>query len=226
MSAVFELASNEAMFEREKGRFLASLADVDVEAPAPHRVQSRLDDAQALRPRDAGSGFDNEPDTDPAKADNRAWGREIQRRSRTSVLGVDLIEQARVTDASTIDDIVAGAVAAQPAWAARGGAGRAEVLRAAAVSLAARRADLMQVAASAGSVSGSFSKGSPEARATIASRLRSCVRCGAGTTSSTSASEARNRSRSRVNIDSSSASSNTADMKFSLEAFSSRRRTR
>ncbi|NIJ05065.1 bifunctional proline dehydrogenase/L-glutamate gamma-semialdehyde dehydrogenase [Frigoribacterium faeni] len=148
MSAVFELASNEAMFEREKGRFLASLADVDAEAPAPHRVQSRLDDAQALRPRDAGSGFDNEPDTDPAKADNRAWGREIQRRSRTSVLGVDLIEQARVTDASTIDDIVAGAVAAQPAWAARGGAGRAEVLRAAAVSLAARRADLMEVAAS------------------------------------------------------------------------------
>lgn len=148
MSAVFELASNEAMFEREKGRFLASLADVDVEAPAPHRVQSRLDDAQALRPREAGSGFDNEPDTDPAKADNRAWGREIQRRSTDSVLGVDLIEQARVTDASVLDEIVAGAVAAQPAWAARGGAGRAEVLRAAAVTLAARRADLMEVAAS------------------------------------------------------------------------------
>jgi RHH-type proline utilization regulon transcriptional repressor/proline dehydrogenase/delta 1-pyrroline-5-carboxylate dehydrogenase len=148
MSAVFELASNEAMFEREKGRFLASLADVDVEAPAPHRVQSRLDDAQALRPREAGSGFDNEPDTDPAKADNRAWGREIQRRSADSVLGVDLIEQARVTDASVLDELVAGAVAAQPAWAARGGAGRAAVLRAAAVTLAARRADLMEVAAS------------------------------------------------------------------------------
>jgi RHH-type proline utilization regulon transcriptional repressor/proline dehydrogenase/delta 1-pyrroline-5-carboxylate dehydrogenase len=148
MSAVFELASNEAMFEREKGRFLASLGDVDVEAPAPHRVQSRLDDAQALRPREAGSGFDNEPDTDPAKADNRAWGREIQRRSADSVLGVDLIEQARVTDASVLDEIVAGAVAAQPAWAARGGAGRAAVLRAAAVTLAARRADLMEVAAS------------------------------------------------------------------------------
>jgi len=148
MSAVFELASNEAMFEREKGRFLASLADVDVEAPAPHRVQSRLDDAQVLRPREAGSGFDNEPDTDPAKADNRTWGREIQRRSVDSVLGVDLIEQARVTDASVLDEIVAGAVAAQPAWAARGGAGRAEVLRAAAVTLAARRADLMEVAAS------------------------------------------------------------------------------
>ncbi|WP_209561534.1 bifunctional proline dehydrogenase/L-glutamate gamma-semialdehyde dehydrogenase [Frigoribacterium sp. PvP032] len=148
MSAVFELASNEAMFEREKGRFLASLADVDVEAPAPHRVQSRLDGAQALRPREAGSGFDNEPDTDPAKADNRTWGREIQRRSVDSVLGVDLIEQARVTDASVLDEIVAGAVAAQPAWAARGGAGRAEVLRAAAVTLAARRADLMEVAAS------------------------------------------------------------------------------
>ncbi|KQS17069.1 bifunctional proline dehydrogenase/L-glutamate gamma-semialdehyde dehydrogenase [Frigoribacterium sp. Leaf186] len=148
MSAVFELASNEAMFEREKGRFLASLADVDGDAPAPHRVQSRLDAAQALQPRPAGSGFDNEPDTDPALADNRAWGREIAARSADSRLGVELIESARVTDVAALDAIVADAVAASTDWAARGGAGRAVVLREAAATLSARRADLMEVAAS------------------------------------------------------------------------------
>ena len=148
MSAVFELASNEAMFEREKGRFLASLAEVDGDTPAPHRVQSRLDAAQALQPREAGSGFDNEPDTDPALADNRAWGREIAARSADSRLGVELIESARVTDEATLDAIVADAVAASADWAARGGAGRAAVLREAAATLSARRADLMEVAAS------------------------------------------------------------------------------
>ncbi|GAA0962841.1 proline dehydrogenase family protein [Frigoribacterium faeni] len=148
MSAVFELASNEAMFEREKGRFLASLAEIDGAVPAPHRVQSRLDPAQALQPRAAGSGFDNEPDTDPALAANRAWGRGIAARSADSRLGVDLIEAARVTDTGALDAIVADAVEASAAWAARGGAGRAAVLRAAAATLSARRADLMEVAAS------------------------------------------------------------------------------
>ncbi|WP_277959118.1 bifunctional proline dehydrogenase/L-glutamate gamma-semialdehyde dehydrogenase [Frigoribacterium faeni] len=148
MSAVFELASNEAMFEREKGRFLASLAEVDGDTPARHRVQSRLDAAQALQPRAAGSGFDNEPDTDPALADNRAWGREIAARSADSRLGVELIESARVTDEATLDAIVAEAVAASAAWSDRGGADRAAILREAAATLSARRADLMEVAAS------------------------------------------------------------------------------
>ncbi|KPG80334.1 bifunctional proline dehydrogenase/L-glutamate gamma-semialdehyde dehydrogenase [Frigoribacterium sp. RIT-PI-h] len=148
MSAVFELASNEAMFEREKGRFLASLAEVDGDTPAPHRVQSRLDAAQALQPREAGSGFDNEPDTDPALADNRVWGREIAARSADSRLGIELIESARVTDGATLDAMVADAVAASADWAARGGAGRAAILREAAATLSARRADLMEVAAS------------------------------------------------------------------------------
>ena len=148
MSAVFELASNEAMFEREKGRFLASLAAVDGVVPAPHRVQSRLDPAQALEPRPAGGGFENEPDTDPALAANRSWGRGIAARSADSTLGVDLIEAARVTDEATLDALLETAVAASSDWAARGGAGRAVVLRDAAAMLSARRADLMEVAAS------------------------------------------------------------------------------
>jgi RHH-type proline utilization regulon transcriptional repressor/proline dehydrogenase/delta 1-pyrroline-5-carboxylate dehydrogenase len=148
MSAVFELASNETMFEREKGRFLASLAAVDGVTPAPHRVQSRLDPAQALAARAPGSGFENEPDTDPALAANRAWGRDIAARSADSTLGVDLIDSARVTDEATLDTLLDRAVTASAAWAARGGAGRAAILRDAAAMLSARRADLMEVAAS------------------------------------------------------------------------------
>jgi len=148
MSAVFELASNEAMFERERGRFLASLADVDDVVPAPHRVQSRPEEARTASPEPVASApFENEPDTDPALAANRAWGREILGRARTSTLGTAAIEAARVTDAATVDEIVAGAVAAAPGWAALGGRGRAEVLRRAAASLRAHRADLIEVAA-------------------------------------------------------------------------------
>ena len=151
MSAVFELASNEALFAREEGRFLASLAEVDDVVPAPHRVQSRLEEARGASPErvaTASAPFENEPDTDPALAANRAWGREILGRARTSTLGTAAIEAARVTDAATVDEVVAGAVAAAPGWAALGGRGRAEVLRRAAASLRAHRADLIEVAAS------------------------------------------------------------------------------
>ncbi|ROS59214.1 L-proline dehydrogenase [Frigoribacterium sp. PhB160] len=164
MSAVFELASNEAMYEREKGRFLASLADVDDVVPAPHRVQSRPEEARAasagplaptaLTAGHLGAGslarhpFENEPDTDPALAANRAWGREILRRAEASTLGVEAITAAAVTDEATLDAVVEGAVASASSWAALGGAGRAEVLRRAADSLRAHRADLIEVAAS------------------------------------------------------------------------------
>ncbi|WP_423922635.1 proline dehydrogenase family protein [Frigoribacterium sp. 2-23] len=149
MSAVFELASNESLFEREKGRFLASLADVDVATPAPHRLQDRttaIDGARASS--SVGHPFENEPDTDPALAANRAWGRAILERSRTSTLGVATIEAARVTETAEVDRLVAGAVDAAADWASRGGAGRAAILRRAAAELSARRADLIEVAAS------------------------------------------------------------------------------
>ncbi|WP_460512008.1 proline dehydrogenase family protein [Frigoribacterium salinisoli] len=146
MSAVFELADDESMFTRERDRFLASLAEVDDVVPEPHRVQDRT--SETIAPRASGAPFENEPDTDPALAANRAWGRAILERARDSRLGVDAIEAARVTEAAVVDEIVEGAVAASARWAARGGAGRAEVLRAAAASLAAHRAELIEVAAS------------------------------------------------------------------------------
>ncbi len=143
MSAVFELASNESLFEREKGRFLASLAALDGTVPTPHRVQSRP--TEHIEARE--SGFDNTPDTDPALADNREWGRRILRSVPTTRLGLDTIEAARIDDAPALENAVQRAVAAAPSWADLGGAGRARVLRQAAVELGRRRADLIEVAA-------------------------------------------------------------------------------
>ena len=55
MSAVFELSSNEALFEREKQRFLGSLADLDSAVPAPNRIQDRTV-VPVLPPLDGGDG--------------------------------------------------------------------------------------------------------------------------------------------------------------------------
>ena len=64
MSAVFELSENEALFEREKQRFLASLAKLDDEVPPPNRRQNRSLPAEPM-PHDS---FENTPDTDPVAA--------------------------------------------------------------------------------------------------------------------------------------------------------------
>ncbi|RKR75342.1 proline dehydrogenase family protein [Frondihabitans australicus] len=143
MSAVFELASTPTLFEREKQRFLDAIADLDDAVPAPHRQQSRL--TEQLEP--STGGFSNTPDTDPALAANRDWGRRILSSVPTSTLGSDTIAAARADTAIAVDQVVDGALAAAPSWAALRGAGRAAVLRRAAVELGRRRADLIEVAA-------------------------------------------------------------------------------
>ncbi|ROQ37569.1 L-proline dehydrogenase [Frondihabitans sp. PhB188] len=143
MSAVFELATSEALFEREKNRFLAALGAATDEVPAPHRLQSRPTEQLAVR-----QTFHNEPDTDPALTANRDWGRAILAAVPSSELGVATIDAARIIDSATLESVVRGAVAAAPSWAALGGTGRAEVLRRCAVELGRRRADLIEVAAS------------------------------------------------------------------------------
>jgi RHH-type proline utilization regulon transcriptional repressor/proline dehydrogenase/delta 1-pyrroline-5-carboxylate dehydrogenase len=144
MSAVFELASNEALFEREKARFLSSLAAVTPEAPASHRVQSRLTEQLSAR----SGGFSNEPDTDPALADNRDWGRRILGAVPNSALGVATIEAAAITDPEALENVIQGAVGASASWASLGGAGRAAILRRAAVELGRNRGRFIEVAAS------------------------------------------------------------------------------
>ncbi|HEY9498125.1 MAG TPA: bifunctional proline dehydrogenase/L-glutamate gamma-semialdehyde dehydrogenase, partial [Terrimesophilobacter sp.] len=168
MSAVFELVDNEELFNRERDRFLASLADVDTAVPAPNRQQSRLaleadrcpgrastlasrqGPEMALAPSSSapfGDDFANTPDTDPALPANRTWGAAVLGAVATSELGVDLIAAAKVSDEKQLDVVVTRALAASGGWADLGGKGRAAILRKAADVLAETRGDLIEVMA-------------------------------------------------------------------------------
>ncbi len=143
MSAVFELADNEALFEREKLRFLASLENLDTSVPAPHRVQDRNLPAAAA----ATDGFDNTPDSDPSLPANQAWGRAILSRVPGSDLGKAAVAAAAVGTEAELETVINTAVTEGKAWGALSGAERAEVLHRAGEVLEARRADLMEVMA-------------------------------------------------------------------------------
>ncbi|KQO96602.1 proline dehydrogenase family protein [Leifsonia sp. Leaf264] len=97
----------------------------------------------------AASGrFHNEPDTDPALPANRAWGRRILAKVAASTLGSDTIAASQVTDAATLDALIASVSAAGRAWGQRTGAERAAILHRAGLALAANRDRLIEVAAS------------------------------------------------------------------------------
>lgn len=141
MSAVFDLGTHEALFARERDRFLASLADMPTGVPASHRVQDRTA-APESAPR---GGFRNTPDSDPAIAANRAWAGGIVARMATSRLGADTIAAHTVTDESVLDERVRAAAAAAVAWRELGADARAEILHRAGDALEARRAELIEV---------------------------------------------------------------------------------
>ena len=208
MSAVFELADDRGLFDREMARFQRSLDALrpelvdgaDVPAPTPNRTQDRhtewqgdalaaamaipeapapgseLDDDASLtgvvlgitRGSDGASeladaatsadsqapagpgatpGFRNEPDTDPALAANRDWGRRILARVPESRLGLDTIAAARVDDSATLDGIIQTVAARGRAWGELPGAERAAVLHRAGLALAANRDRLIEVMA-------------------------------------------------------------------------------
>jgi RHH-type proline utilization regulon transcriptional repressor/proline dehydrogenase/delta 1-pyrroline-5-carboxylate dehydrogenase len=151
MSAVFELTENEALFEREKQRFLASLNELDNEVPAPNRVQNRLvvDDA-APRTATASShaAFENTPDTDPSLPANREWARDILARVPSSTLGTSAIADATLHSEAELNSAIDSAVTASAAWGALSGAERAVILHRAGDVLARNRARLMEVMAS------------------------------------------------------------------------------
>ncbi|HTL41525.1 MAG TPA: proline dehydrogenase family protein, partial [Pseudolysinimonas sp.] len=66
MSGLFEL-DDSGIYARERDRFAASLAALDLDLPAPRRTQDRLHPELPQTTRE----FHNEPDTDPALAANR-----------------------------------------------------------------------------------------------------------------------------------------------------------
>jgi RHH-type proline utilization regulon transcriptional repressor/proline dehydrogenase/delta 1-pyrroline-5-carboxylate dehydrogenase len=152
MSAVFELVENEELWNRERDRFLASLADVDVEVPKPNRRQSRLATGTPAGFETA-SGllnqreFQNTPDTDPALPANRAWGVKVLGAVPKSPLGLDIVAAAAVADEKALDAVFARVLPAAKGWAALGGKGRAAILRKAADVLEETRGDLIEVMA-------------------------------------------------------------------------------
>ncbi len=147
MSSVFDLASSQAAFAKERDRFLASLAELEPvvsEPPLPNRRQDRLHGDIEPAPVE----FANTPDTDPSLLANRVWGARILSRVPESTLGVPAIEAARVTDAALLEQIIAGAAAAGRSWGARAASERAGYVRRAGYALEANRDRLIEVMAS------------------------------------------------------------------------------
>lgn len=143
MSAVFELSSNEALFAREKDRFLASLKALDDKVPASNRVQDRRKKASPM-PTDS---FRNAADTDPAIAANREWGEAIIAKIAKSTAGEKTVAANLVKTAAQLDGIISRAVTKGSSWSKTPTAKRAAILHKAGEVLEARRAELMEIMA-------------------------------------------------------------------------------
>lgn len=137
MSSVFDLADDERLFERERDRFVASLAALDREVPAPHRDGSR--------PSEAADGFHNAVDSDPSVGAVRAWGAAIHRGAASCDLGIETLAAHTVADAVQLDRLIGAAREAGARWGARPAQQRARILRRAGDAIEQRRADLIQV---------------------------------------------------------------------------------
>ncbi|BCY12726.1 bifunctional proline dehydrogenase/L-glutamate gamma-semialdehyde dehydrogenase [Actinoplanes sp. L3-i22] len=135
MSAVFELHQNEALFEREKERFLASLNDLDDAVPQPNRVVDRF---AAVKQSEVGH-FVNSPDTDPAVTANRDRMRSILAKVPSSQLGLEL---RKIETPAELDTAMEKAAAAS--W---GGADRRAVLHQIGRALENNRDILLEVMA-------------------------------------------------------------------------------
>ncbi|HEY0374320.1 MAG TPA: proline dehydrogenase family protein [Amnibacterium sp.] len=139
MSSVFDLATREDLFERERQRFLTSLALLDEQVPAPHRVP-RED-----RPHGVDEPFRNAVDTDPSVHGHRDWAKGIHGRAKDSRLGVDTLASHTLTGQAELDAVLDRTRAAGEAWGARPAAERAAVLQRAGDLLAERRGELVEV---------------------------------------------------------------------------------
>ncbi|WP_261166932.1 bifunctional proline dehydrogenase/L-glutamate gamma-semialdehyde dehydrogenase [Microbacterium sp. Marseille-Q6965] len=93
-------------------------------------------------------GFRNTPDTDPALPENREWARAVLARVPGSMAGDATIQGARVADRDELERTVRRVREAAASWGSAPATERADALRRAARALDARRAALIEVAAS------------------------------------------------------------------------------
>ncbi|SKA79396.1 L-proline dehydrogenase [Agreia bicolorata] len=151
MSSVFDIATSDTAFEREKNRFLVSVDALESEqfpstgsGSGSNRTQDRGDLSELAR----ATGFENAADTDPSLAANRSWGRRILSLvGPNNRIGIDTIDAARVTDSGVLDEVIHSVREAGRRWGALPGAERAAVLRRAALALEGNRDRLIEVMA-------------------------------------------------------------------------------
>ncbi|TQL40387.1 L-proline dehydrogenase [Homoserinimonas aerilata] len=138
MSAVFSLADDSTLFDREAGRFRASLARLDEPVAATNRTQDRSNPVDEVLGKSS-EDFSNSADTDPSIAANRAWGRQLLYRAGSSGLGGALVTASAVHDEAALERVIESRMRAGAAWAERPATERAGLLREAAPVLAAYR---------------------------------------------------------------------------------------
>lgn len=146
MSAVFDLDSSTELFNRERDRFLRSLADVTDEVQPAQRTQNRLTETEDTVFKPAGD-FENTPDTDPALAGNREWGRAILERSAQTQIGIETLAANELGSVADAETLIEETRAAGARWGALPASERAAILRKVAVQLALHRADFMEIMA-------------------------------------------------------------------------------
>ncbi|MDQ1135551.1 RHH-type proline utilization regulon transcriptional repressor/proline dehydrogenase/delta 1-pyrroline-5-carboxylate dehydrogenase [Microbacterium sp. SORGH_AS 1204] len=105
---------------------------------------------ESTEPAGGAPGFRNAADTDPTVADDRAWAAEVLERVADSTAGEATAAAGRIDDETGLDAAVQGVRTAAEPWAALPAADRAAVLQSAARTLAARRAELVEVLADEG----------------------------------------------------------------------------
>ncbi|MGY5764681.1 bifunctional proline dehydrogenase/L-glutamate gamma-semialdehyde dehydrogenase [Brachybacterium sp. DNPG3] len=156
LSALFDLDERPDLVDRERNRFARSLDRALRERSVPtHRDQDRAAEGRGGLP-ELGSGtlptvpgrFRSTPDTDLSVPANQQWAAALAHRLRGSRLGLAEADAARVVAREQVDAAISAARAAQGTWEELGAERRGAVLRRVARTLAAHRADLLEVMAS------------------------------------------------------------------------------
>ncbi|MEZ5341073.1 MAG: proline dehydrogenase family protein [Acidimicrobiales bacterium] len=117
MHSLFDLGPGGAGFSREEAGFRAAVMRRDLVPDSPFRTQNRLDEVVDIR-----DSFDNEADTDPRLAANRAWAAQLVSAPASGC------QTEMTTSVDGIDAIVEAATRAKAAWSARSGVDRQAVL--------------------------------------------------------------------------------------------------
>lgn len=136
LSRVGTLTTNEDHWKREENAFRRAREL----AALPPVTKSRRND---LPPHP--SGFYNTPDSDPALATTRQWGKEILLRARDADTGMATLVGAKISTADALAEVIAKVHRAGQEWGTVRVGLRAHTLERVAQALEAHRADLLEV---------------------------------------------------------------------------------